>query len=480
MGYFSRHTTGAIKKILGEDVERVELFIAHHIPDLAAAIVLPVMTLIYLFILDWRLALAAMIPLPIAFGAQRVAFGGSRRAETMKEWHDSMEAMNGTIVEYVRGMPVIKVFNQTVYSFRRFKESVYSYRDWMVSVSKKMTPPWAAFTVIVGSGLVFILPVGVWLYVRGGLDLSVLLLFMILGAGYMAPLVKLAMFSSQLTQINEGVTRIEAIFDEPETPEPDVPEIPRSYSIELGDVCFSYEEKEVLHDVSFRAEEGTVTALVGPSGAGKTTIAQLLLRFWDVDSGEILIGGVNVKNIPVEELMNIVSFVFQDVFIFHDTVFENIRMGMDGVTRDQVEAAAKAAQAHGFIEGLPQGYDTLIGEGGTVHLSGGEAERISIARAILKNAPIIVLDEATAFADPENEARIQDAFSELMEGKTVVVIAHRLSSITDADQIIVLDEGRVAGVGSHGLLLDAGGLYQSMWEAHTAARGWELEQTGER
>lgn len=337
--------------------------------------------------------------------------------------------------------------------------------------SKKSVPYWAAFSVIVNASLFFILPVGVWLYTKGTLDLSVLLLFLILGAGYTAPLIRVVHYGALLRQCSHGVKRIDAIFLEPVISAPAEPKVPEIYSVEFCNVSFSYGEKRVLHDVSFVAKENTVTVLVGPSGAGKTTVGQLILRFWDIQDGDILIGGTKIKAIPIDTLMNRIAFVFQDVFMLNDTVYENIRMGMKEVDQEQVIAAAKAAQAHEFIETLPNGYQTMIGERGT-YLSGGESQRLSIARAILKNAPIVVLDEATTFADPENESKIQDALSELMHGKTVIVIAHRLSTITDADEIVVINEGHVVGKGKHEELLKSQNQYKKMWEAHMASLHW--------
>jgi len=480
MGYFTERSSGEIKKILSEDVELIELFIAHHIPDLVAGVVLPLLTIGYLFIIDWRMALIALIPLPIAIILYIAMLGGSEFKNLIRKWHDYMEKMNGTIIEYIRGMPVVKIFNQTVISFRRFKDSVYGYRDFTSAWCKKGTPPWAAFTVITGSSLFFLLPFGIWFYLKGTIELPALFLFLMLGSGYMIPLLRVGMVGNLITRINEGVKRIDKIFSEPKMPDAVMPKIPENNNIDFKNVSFSYTEKEILHDISFGAKEGTVTALVGPSGAGKTTIAHLIPRMWDIDNGEILIGGVNIRDIPWEKLMDRVGFVFQDIFMFSDTVYENIRMGMEGVHDEDIIRAAKAAQCHEFIEGLPEKYNTIIGEAGTIHLSGGERQRIALARIILKNAPIVVLDEAIAYADAENEVKIQSAFAEIMKGKTVIVIAHRLSTIADADQIIVIDEGRIAEKGTHTELVKSGKLYKRMWDAHTSAREWTLDLKGEK
>jgi ATP-binding cassette subfamily B protein IrtA len=474
LGYFNQRTTGSIKKVLSEDVEQIELFVAHHIPDLTSAIVLPLMTVVFFFALQWQLALAALLPIPIAYYfITRMSQGMDT---IMVEFHDAMESMNGTIVEYVRGMPVVKIFNQTVQSFTRFQESVFNYRALVTETTYQMAPPWGAFLAVVGSSLIFILPPGVWMYMHDDISLSLLLLFLILGSGYLLPLPRIIGFGTNISRINEGVSRIDKVLQHPPIQVPDTPQLPQHYDVEFRKVSFSYGEHQVLNQVSLKVPEGSVTALVGPSGAGKTTIARLIPRFWDIEQGEILIGGVNIKDIPPAALMDQIAFVFQDVFIFSDTVLENIRMGSDATEADVI-AAAQAAQAHEFIEQLPNGYHTVIGEGGETHLSGGEKQRISIARVILKNAPIIILDEATAFADPENEARIQDAFSALMQEKTVIVIAHRLSSITDADQILVIDRGQVVERGQHTELLTKPALYKRMWDAHTLAQDWSFQMS---
>lgn len=476
MGYFSHHNTGSLKKILNEDVEQIELFVAHHIPDLAAGIAIPVFTTIFLLIFDWRLALAMLVPVPLAFVALNSTFAQNK--DEMGKYHQAMERMNSTIIEYVRGMPVIKIFNQTVQSFTRFQSTVYTFRDFCNDWTERSIGSWAIFVALLGAPLLFILPVGIWLYLAGQLQLPVLILFLIVGVGYMKPVYALMRVGSMLAQITEGVRRVDSILEQKGLPGPASPKIPENYSIEFQNVDFAYDENQVLHDVSFKIDEGKVFALVGPSGSGKTTIANLTARLWDINKGKILIGGVNIKDIPLDYLMDKTALVFQDVFIFSDTVMENIKMGRENVNEEDVIAAAKAANIHDFImEELPKGYQTLIGESG-VHLSGGEKQRISLARAMLKDAPIVVLDEATAFADPENEVKIQEAFSELLKNRTVLIIAHRLSTITDSDEIMVLDEGSIVERGTHEKLLENRNLYGEMWESHTSAREWTFKSVG--
>ncbi|WP_172673849.1 ABC transporter ATP-binding protein [Methanogenium cariaci] len=478
LGYLSTRTSGGVKKIISEDVDRIELFIAHHVPpDVVSGVVLPIVTVIFLFTIDWRLALAALIPIPpLAFIAMSRAYQESA-SKSMKGYYDALEKMNGIIIEYVRGMPVVKVFNQTARSFSRLQDSVYGYRDYVNRWTREVAPAFTAFGVCINLPILFILPPGIWFYITGSLELPVLILFLILGVGYMYGMMKMMMFAGFWRQINEGVERIDAILNEPDLPSPQNPKIPDEYSVRFNEVKFAYGKNPVLTGVSFDAPAGTVTALVGPSGAGKSTAAQLIPRFWDVDAGSISIGGVDIREIDPEKLMDMVSFVFQDLFMFHDTIEENIRMGNAQVAKEEVIAAARAAQADDFIRSLPDGYDTITGSGGT-YLSGGEQQRIILARAILKNAPIIVLDEATAFADPENESRIQEAFSHLMREKTVIIIAHRLSTIADANQIVVIDDGRVAECGHHEELLEKDGLYARMWNAHISARTWRLSTGG--
>ncbi|MDR2820340.1 MAG: ABC transporter ATP-binding protein/permease [Desulfovibrio sp.] len=474
LGYFTSRQTGKIKKILSEDVEELEQFIAHHIPDIVTGIVQPLLIVAFLLAIDWRLALAALVPLPLAFLLQQRAFGKAKAVEFRAEYHNALETMNGTIVEYVRGMPVVKIFNQTVESFTRMKAATLAYKFLIEKITKANAPAWALFVVVTSSGLFFILPFGLWFYFTGSLSLSVLLMFLMLGSAYMTPVLQLALIGGQLRHLLEGLYRVDAVLREPPAAEPGLPRPPEGNAVEFRHVRFSYGQQDVLKDISFSLPEGSVTALVGPSGAGKSTIGRLLLRMWDVDAGEIRLGGVNIRDMATPDLMRQVAFVFQDGFVFSDTVRENIRMGKEDASDEEILRAAEAAQCLEFIRQMPRGLDTVIGEGGEVHLSGGEKQRLSMARVILKNAPIIVLDEATAFTDAENEVKMQDAFAQLMRGKTVIVIAHRLSTITDADAIYVIRDGGIQERGRHEELVAAGGLYQAMWQAHTAAQTWTL------
>lgn len=482
MGYFNRQSTGAIKKNLELSVEKIENFIAHHIPDLVGAIVLPVVMLVVMFVLDWRLALAGAVPIVLSYLFQMFVFYSEKGRTQMEAWLKIQENMNAEGVEYIRGMPAVKVFGLTVRNFLRFNRSIKEYRDVTLGITRTYKHAYTSFFVLLSSLLAFIVPVAILLFSgqpgNQALGLTVIV-FLVMAPGLSIPVLKLMYLGGNLRQITTGTDSIDKILAQEPVPEPQTPETPEGCSVSFENVSFSYSDTdastrtEALTAVSFEARAGEITALVGPSGSGKSTIANLIPRFWDVGSGSIKIGGVDVRVIGTEKLMGMVSFVFQDVHLFYDTIEENIRMGNKGASREDVIAAARAACCHEFIVRLPEGYQTKIGEGGT-YLSGGEAQRLAIARSILKNAPILVLDEATAFADPENEVKIQQGLSSLMQYKTVIVIAHRLSTIREANNIVVVDNGRIVGQGTHDKLLLEDGLYRRMWEAHINASAWEL------
>lgn len=472
LGFINQSNSGALKKIMADDIERIENFIAHSIPDFVKGIALPVITLAYLFTVDWRLALVSCLPLvllgiiiPLTFNKKWTAL--------LNSYHRSLEEMNAGIVEFVRAMPVIKIFGHTAESFDKYSGAVYRFREMVMEWQRSSSPAFAIFISFISNATLPVLALGFYLYFSGGINLAVLFLFLILGVGYMRPLFSLSNLGSQISVINHGVKRLDEILfgQEQETVGDDSPGT--DCSIRFSHVSFSYTGQEkVLSNVSFQVPQGTITALVGPSGSGKSTIAQLIARFWDVKEGSITIGGKNISHIKPEALMQHIAFVFQDSFMFQQSIYENIRMGMDK-TQDEIVAAAKAAQCHDFITRLPQGYDTAWGGSGT-HLSGGEQQRIQLARAILKDAPVLILDEATAFSDPENEYLIQQAFSKLIRHKTVIIIAHRLSTITNSHQIVVMNKGQVDGIGKHEELLTDCQLYQQMWQAHTRAKAFAL------
>lgn len=486
MGFHTKTATGELKKIIEVSVEKIEKFIAHQLPDLVSAIVIPVLLLGYLFWLDYRMALALLVPITIGFWLQTRIFSNEQGRQAYRDFQRAIEEMNATGVEYVRGMPAVKVFGITADSFLTFRDAVNRYRDISLKITDLCKTSYGLFFLIIISLSTFVVPIGILLASGqvGQQSFAItLILFLIITPSLSAPLLKLMYLGSGMREIVEGQKRIEAVFNEPVLKEPSShPQVPTSYDVAFRHVSFAYEQKDseafkpVLNRINFVAKVGEITALVGPSGGGKSTIASLLLRFWDVQQGEITIGGVPIQEMGTEKLMETVSFVFQDVHLFYDSIEENIRMGNTTASREDVVAAAKIARCHEFIEKLDSGYDTKIGEGGT-YLSGGEAQRIAIARALLKDAPILVLDEATAYADAENEHKIQQGLAELVRGKTVLIIAHRLSTIRAAEQILVIKKGIIVEQGTHDQLLQMNGLYGQMWQAHIRAASWKLGGT---
>lgn len=484
LGYLNNTSTGAIKKTMDQNIEKIEGFIAHTIPDLVNVIATVVVMLVIFFSLDVWLTVVCLVVVVLSLFLQFSNFMGKRAREFMGIYYDAQEKMSASAVQYVRGMPVVKIFGQSVRSFRQFNAEIQAYKTFALKCCDTYQNGMIAFTVLLNSTVTFILPMGILLMQASPQSLSlavVWLFFIIMGPGMASPVYKLTFLGGNTRDIDEGVNRIDRILEKKPVPEPEHPQVPAAYDVEFRHVSFSYENTEqgtrteALRDVSFIASQGKITALVGPSGSGKSTVANLIPRFWDVEQGKICIGGADIRQIPTAKLMDMVSFVFQDTFLFYDTLYENIAVGSPDATKEKVIAAAKAAQCHDFIERLPQGYETRIGDKG-VFLSGGEAQRICVARAILKNAPILVLDEATAFADPENEHKMQMALQSLIKDKTVIVIAHRLSSIVSAHQIVVMKEGRIVQRGKHERLSMTEGVYKNMWDAYTSAYHWTLNK----
>ncbi|PID84924.1 MAG: hypothetical protein CSB13_10645 [Chloroflexi bacterium] len=487
LGWFDRRNTGAIKRVIHESVEQMEEGLAHLVPELAAAIAVPLLSIIVLFFIDWRMSLVLLLcPL---LGISMSSLVARSSAHEMKIYNKLLDRMNSTIIQFINGMKVIKTFTQSQASFANIKTMVQDITEYYIDMGERYQRIWAAVAVGFRTGPLFALPIGLILYGAQIIDLPTLILFLVMSLGFARPIFNLMMHGSMaFYQIYQSMERIDALLAQPSLTETAEPQHPNGCDIVFKNVSFSYgslkDEADadtappVLQDVSFTIPRGSVMALVGPSGAGKTTISRLIPRFWDVDGGSIEIGGVDIRQMNTTELMNTVSFVFQDVFLFNDTIYENIRLGKPEATHEQIMAAAKLARCDEFAEELG-GYDYMVGENGT-RLSGGQRQRISIARAILKNAPIIVLDEATAFVDPENESLIQEALAALIAGdpeepKTLLVVAHRLSTITEVDRIFVVDAGKIVAQGTHAELLVSSPLYQTLWQAHTDARMWQFD-----
>jgi len=475
LSFFATRTSGEIKRAMMDDVNQLEAFLAHHFPDAAAAVAVPLVTAVALISVDWRMALASIAMAPLAFAAMAVAMRGIDAAH--KRWFELQDRTNNSVLEYFRGIHVIKTFGLTAKTFGDLSRSIEDGLAWMVDFMRTNGRGYGAFGALIGSSLVVLMPVGGWLHLRGSLPLGDLVLFLILGPQLLTSLVRLTFAWGNVQRIEEGNARITSILQSPELARPSAPaKTPADDSIAFRDVRFRYEGggKEALAGVTFDVQAGTVTALVGPSGAGKTTIARLVPRLWEPTGGIVEIGGVDIREVPLDALLARVAVVFQDVFLFHGTVRENLLLAKADATDEEIARACAAARADVFIRALPNGYDTLLGERGA-RLSGGEKQRLSIARALLKDAPILILDEATAFADAENEALIHEALAELCRGRTVLVIAHRLSTIASADQIVVLRDGRVEDRGKHGDLVERCELYRAMWQDHAASLDWSLD-----
>lgn len=479
-GYFTKTTQGTLKKIVQDDVEKIEEFIAHNIADTAAAISMPVFTILFLFIMDWRLALATLAPLIVSICIVSAGLKNPKGAQTQADMHQTRETMNGTIVEYVYGMQVIKVFNRTVSAFARFGESINACSRSIKNATYFFAPSMGIYYMAMGAQMLLILPAGllIGLTSTSYADfLPLLLLFFLVGAGLKEPLENTMSMALSTNNIAVGVSRIDEILCQQEIKTPTNPKTPKVYDITYENISFSYNSdgQYALKDINFALKSDTITGLVGPSGSGKSTIAQLLLRFYEPQQGTIKIGGVDIRDIGPNKLMELVGYVFQDSVLFHDTIANNIRMGNLTVNMAQVQEAAKAACIHDVIIALPNGYDTVIGEE-DAYLSGGEKQRIAIARVFLKDPPIIILDEATAYADAENESLIQDSFSRLAAGKTVLIIAHRLKSIEAADSILVLQDGNLISQGSHDQLVAGSNVYQNMVNANERRDEWSIQK----
>lgn len=478
LGYHLTIGSGRMRKIMDENIESIEKFIAHQFPDFVASLVAPLVLVILLLAIDWIYGVVSLLGIILAFVVQFLGFNGNAK-EKMHHYQVAQEDMNSASVEYIRGMPEIKAFNQTADSFRRLSKSITDYTSFVLEYAMGWQNCMPGFTTIIHSIYLLLIPVGIFIGMGTGDYRSYSLTFifyLVLVPAISGVLNKIMYISESFTQIDGNVERMEEILSISALPDQDGGTAEQGHNIEFDHVSFSYgtdTSVKALNSVSFMARQGEVTAIVGPSGGGKSTIANLVSRFWDVTEGCIRIGGVDIRKIPQAELMRQVSFVFQDTFLFRQSILDNIRMGNPAASKAQVIEAAKAAQCHDFIEKLPDGYHTMIGAAG-IRLSGGERQRIAIARAIIKDAPIIVLDEATAFSDPENEYLIQKAFEKLIKNKTVIMIAHRLSTIRNADQILVMEHGQLIEQGTHDTLMEQQGKYAQMWSSYMESISWKI------
>lgn len=479
LGYFSNHTSGGLRKIIDYSTAKTEIFLAHQLFDLTGAIVTPIVFLILLFSFDWRLGLICLIPIILCFVFMYPMFSKESR-NSMEKYEKYLEEMNGEAVEYVRGIPVTKAFQQSIYSFKNFINAIKNYGKFSAEYSMSTHIPMTAFTVSINGFFALLIPAGI-LLAGSVVDVKFFANFMfyiIFTPICAVMMMKIMTVSQDWMLASCALDSIEAILNENPLVDPINPQKPKNHSIEFEGVYFDYEnadgDEHILNDVNLKINENETVALVGPSGGGKTTIASLIPRFWDVNQGSIKVGDVDVRSISTKELMKNISFVFQNTTLFKDSIYNNVAIGRKGASRDDVKKALSLTQCDDIIDELPDGINTVIGSEGT-YLSGGQQQRIALARAVLKDAPIIILDEATALADPENEYMIQKAISEITKDKTVIMIAHRLSSVKNVDKIYVVENGRIVEEGNHHTLIDSGGIYSRMWDEFNQSIQWKVK-----
>ena len=479
LGFTERFGSGQLRKIIQESTGAAETYLAHQLPDQAGAMATPVGLLVLLFAFDWRLGLLSLIPVFLGFAVMS-AMTGKRMEEKMRQYGNALAAMSNEAVEYVRGIPVVKTFGQSVFSFKRFKATIDEYEKWVVAYTKEMRRPMLLYTAAVNGVFAFLIAGGL-LFTRNGVTpefLLNLLFYIIITPVISLTLTKIMYMSENKMVVADALSRIDSVLDAEPVPAFGQPQHPQNSSVTLRDVHFSYDGKaEVIKGVSMDIKPGQTVALVGPSGGGKSTLASLICRFFDVQGGSVSIGGADVRAIPKEELMDTVAFVFQNSKLLKGTILDNVRLGRPDATEEEVLAALKTAQCMDITEKFPEGIHTVIGSKG-VYLSGGEQQRIAIARAVLKNAPVLILDEATAFADPDNEAKVQAAFARLAKGKTVLMIAHRLSTVANADCIYVVQDGRITETGTKDELCAQNGLFARMWQDYQASVQWKVAKEG--
>ena len=477
LGFAEHFGSGKLRKIVNESSAATETYLAHQLPDRANALATPCGLLVLLFVFDWRLGLLSLAPVLLGFLIM-MAMTGKEMQQKMKEYQNALDDMSNEAVEYVRGIPVVKTFGQTIFSFKKFKDSIDRYKVWVIAYTKQLRTPMMFYTAAINGVFVFLIA-GALLFTQDQVTTEFLLnlVFYIIITPIISVTLTRIMFQSENAMIvDDALQRIDSVLNLEPLKETAHPMHPKDGSVELEQVHFSYNgEKDVLNGISISIPAGQTVAFVGPSGGGKTTLANLISRFFDPQSGTVRVGGVDVRDIPKEELMNTVSFVFQNSRLIKASIFENVRLGKPEATREEVMAALKNAQCDDILEKLPDGMDTVIGTKG-VYLSGGEQQRIASARVMLKNTPIIILDEATAFADPDNETRVQAAFSKLSQGKTVIMIAHRLSTVAGADRIYVVKDGQIAESGSSRELMERGGLFARMWQNYQTSIQWKVQK----
>ncbi len=480
LGFADSFGSGKLRKIINDSTGATETYLAHQLPDKYAALATPVGLLVLLFVFDWRLGLLSLVPVILAFLIMS-AMTGKRMAEKMKQYNNALENMSNEAVEYVRGILVVKTFGQSVFSFKKFKTTIDEYQKWVVAYTKDMRVPMMFYTAAINGVFAFLIAGAIW-FTAGGVTNAFLLnliFYIVITPVISLTLTKMMYMSENNMIVKDALERIDGVLSVSPMSESKTPKYPADSSVELNDVHFSYDGKnEVIRGISMNIGAGQTVALVGPSGGGKSTLAGLIARLFDVKSGSIKVGGSDIREIPKEELMNAVSFVFQDSKLIKATIAENVKLGKPDATDEEVAAALHAAQCDDIIQKFPDGAGTAVGTKG-VYLSGGERQRIAIARAVLKNAPVIILDEATAFADPDNEAKVQKAFSELSKGKTVIMIAHRLSTVADADCIYVIKDGLIAESGRCDELLEKNGVFAKMWKNYAESVEWKVAKEGE-
>ena len=477
LGFAESFGSGKLRKIVNEASAATETYLAHQLPDKAGAIATPLGLIVLLFVFDWRLGILSLVPVILGFLIM-MKMTGPRMEQKMKEYQNALDDMSNEAVEYIRGIPVVKTFGQTIFSFKKFKDSIDRYRVWVIAYTKELRAPMMFYTAAINGVFAFLIAGGLLFTSQGVTDefLLNLIFYIIITPIISVTLTKIMFQSENAMIVADSLSRIDSVLNLDPLSEPREPKSPKDSSVELKNISFSYDgKKDVLKDISLTIPAGATVAFVGPSGGGNTTLANIISRFFDPKSGSVSIGGVDVKDISKEELMNTVSFVFQNSHLVKDSVFENVRMGKQDATREEVMDALEKAKCMDIIEKLPQGVDTVIGTKG-VYLSGGEQQRIAIARVMLKNSPVIILDEATAFADPDNESRVQAAFSNLSKNKTVIMIAHRLSTVADVDKIYVLADGRIAESGSGASLIEEKGLFSKMWNDYQTSVKWKVEK----